>query len=116
MSGESVLHIKLVERLVATVDSRHRTERGIMVFADHRGFGTNQPPMIGGYKPDLFVQDMPETFRVIGEAKTPTDFNDDRSMRQIAAFFTAYPSTRTLHSTWRCPGCCKRGPETLCVD
>ncbi len=66
-----------------------------MVFADHRGFGVNQPPMIGGYKPDLFVQDVPETFRVIGEAKTPTDFNDDRSMRQIAAFLhhlSLYPN------------------------
>jgi hypothetical protein len=86
MSGESAQHIKLVERLVATIDAQHQTKRGIMVFADHRGFGVNQPPMIGGYKPDVFAQDLPETFRVIGEAKTPTDFNDDRSIRQIAAF------------------------------
>jgi hypothetical protein len=96
MSGESAQHIRLVERLVATVDARHRTGRGIMVFADHRSFGVNQPPMIGGYKPDVFAQDVPETFRVIGEAKTPNDFKDDRSMRQISAFLdhlALYPNT-----------------------
>jgi hypothetical protein len=96
MSGESAQHIKLVERLVATVDAHHRTKRGIMVFADHRSFGVNQPPMIGGYKPDVFAQDVPETFRVIGEAKTPEDFNDERSMRQIAAFLdhlALYPNS-----------------------
>jgi hypothetical protein len=96
MSGESALHVGLVERLVATVESRHRTKRGIIVFADHHKFGVNQPPTIGGYKPDVFAQDVPETFRVVGEAKTPTDFNDDRSIRQIAAFLdhlALYPNS-----------------------
>jgi hypothetical protein len=67
-----------------------------MIFADHHRFGVNQPPMIGGYKPDVFAQDVPETFRVIGEAKTPNDFKDDRSLRQIAAFLdhlTLYPNS-----------------------
>ncbi|MGA8610697.1 MAG: hypothetical protein WB760_03065 [Xanthobacteraceae bacterium] len=67
-----------------------------MLFADHRSYGPNQPPMIGGHKPDVFAQDVPETFRVIGEAKTPNDFKDDRSMRQIAAFLdhlALYPNT-----------------------
>lgn len=86
MSGESAQHVSLVERLIAAVEKRHNTPQGIVVFADHHKFGKNQPPTIGGYKPDLFAQDLPETFRVIGEAKTPNDFRDERSLRQIKAF------------------------------
>jgi hypothetical protein len=86
MSGESALHVNLVERLVAMVEQRHQTTQGIVVFADHHSFGVNQPPMIGGYKPDVFAQDLPETFRIVGEAKTPNDFKSDRSLRQIEAF------------------------------
>jgi hypothetical protein len=62
MSGESAQHVNLVERLVATVEQRHQTTRGIVVFADHRSFGVNQPPMIGGY------------------------FKSERSLYQIEAF------------------------------
>lgn len=86
MSGESAQHIILVERLIATVEQRHRTSKGIVVFADHLSFGRNQPPMIGRYKPDVFAQDLPETFRVIGEAKTANDFKEERSLCQIGAF------------------------------
>src|SRR5262245_28477827 len=87
MSGESAQHVKLVERLIATIEERHQTTRGIVVFADHHRFGKDhKPPTIGAYKPDVFAQDVPETFRIIGEAKTPNDFNNDRSLCQIAAF------------------------------
>ena len=86
MSGESAQHVDLVERLVATVEQRHQTSRGIVVFADHHRFGINQPPTIGGFKPDVFAQDLPETFRIIGEAKTPADFRSERSLHQIEAF------------------------------
>jgi hypothetical protein len=86
MSGESAQHVSLVERLVATVEQRHQTARGIVVFADHHRFGRNQPPTIGGFKPDLFAQDLPETFRIVGEAKTSDDFRSERSLLQIEAF------------------------------
>lgn len=96
MSGESAQHIGLVEQLIEAVESRHQTRRGIMIFADHHKFGVNQPPMIGDYKPDVFAQDLPETFRVIGEAKTPNDFKQERSVRQIGAFLdhlALYPNS-----------------------
>jgi hypothetical protein len=86
MSGESAQHVLLVERLIALVESRHSTTQGIMIFADHHSFAGNLPPMIGGYKPDLLAQDVPCTFQVIGEAKTATDFQDERTVRQIRAF------------------------------
>lgn len=126
MSGESAQHVSLVERLVAAVEQRHQTTRGIVVFADHHRFGSNQPPMIGGYKPDVFAQDLPETFRVIGEAKTPDDFRTERSLRQIEAFLNhlaLYPNgTFYLAVPWFLKGrahCVIRdlsGPEQKSVN
>jgi hypothetical protein len=86
MSGESAWHVLLVETLIETIEKRHKPPRGLMVFADHHRFGTDRPATIGGYTPDVFASDLPATFRVIGEAKTPADLESDRSRRQIAAF------------------------------
>ncbi len=86
MSGESAAHIHLVEQLIALVERRHRTSRGLMVFADHRKFGSNRPPTIGGFHPDVLAQDVPASFQVIGEAKTQKDLEEERSSRQICAF------------------------------
>lgn len=85
MSGESAGHIALVERLIAVIEERHGAQKNIVVFADHRRFALGQPPMIGGYKPDVLAHDLPATFRIIGEAKT-LDLGDDRSLKQIEAF------------------------------
>jgi hypothetical protein len=96
MSGESAQHVGLVERLVAIVESRHQTSQGIIIFADHHKFGINQPPTIGGFKPDVFAQDLSATFRVIGEAKTANDLKEERSARQIRAFLdhlALYPNS-----------------------
>lgn len=86
MSGESAQHVYLVETLIEMVESRHRPSRGLMVFADHHRFGSDRPPTIGGFMPDVFASDVPATFRVIGEAKTPSDLETERSRRQILAF------------------------------
>lgn len=86
MSGESSRHMRLVEKLIAGVRERHAPARGLMMFADHYTFGRNRPPQIGGFTPDLFAHDLPMTFHVIGEAKTPDDLETDRSLRQIRAF------------------------------
>jgi hypothetical protein len=108
MSGESEEHISLVERLIETVETRHQTKQGIMIFADHHRFGANQPPTVGGYKPDLLAHDLPTTFRVLGEAKTKEDFKSERSLRQIRAFLdhlALYPnSTFYLAVPWYLKG------------
>jgi hypothetical protein len=44
--------------------------------------------MVGGYVPDVFAVDAPETCRIIGEAKTPLDCETVRSRRQIEGFPT----------------------------
>lgn len=86
MSGESAKHVFLVEKLIETIERQHRPPRGLMVFADHHRFGDDRPPTIGGYTPDVFASDVPATFRVVGEAKTPSDLETERSRRQIIAF------------------------------
>lgn len=79
MSGESAQHVKLVEALIDTTEKRHRPPRGLMVFADHHRFGSDRPPRIAGFTPDLFASDVPSTFRIVGEAKTPDDLETERS-------------------------------------
>lgn len=105
MSGESSLHSSLVERLIAVVTSRHSAPRGMLVLADHHDFGDDRPPQIGGFTPDVFACDVPETFRVLGEAKTPGDLESERSLRQIAAFLDHLslraPSTLYVAVPWR---------------
>ncbi|RXG84832.1 hypothetical protein [Bradyrhizobium zhanjiangense] len=96
MSGESAEHIRLVEYLIQIVEARHKTARGIMIFADHHDYAGNRPPMIGGFKPDVFAHDLPPSFRIIGEAKTAKDFEEERSRRQIQAFLehlALYPNS-----------------------
>lgn len=56
------------------------------MFADHHRFGSDRPPMIGGFTPDLFASDIPESFRIIGEAKTSSDIDSARTHSQIRAF------------------------------
>ena len=86
MSGESLIHVRLVERLIMYVRERHCPPRGLLLLADHHSFSTNRPLRIGGFLPDLFASDLPVTFEVLGEAKTPSDLETRRSARQITAF------------------------------
>lgn len=86
MSGESLLHIRLVECLERQVRERHSTERGLLMLVDHDRYGRDRPHRINGYDPDLFASDLPATFEVLGEAKTGSDLMRPRSLAQIAAF------------------------------
>jgi hypothetical protein len=86
VSGESTLHIRLVECLIRQVQERHPTQRGLLMLVDHDRFGSDRPHRINGYCPDLFASDLPSTFEVVGEAKTPLDLERPRSHAQIVAF------------------------------
>lgn len=86
MSGESSVHVLLVERLIEHVRTVHRPERGLLLLADHTSFGSNRPRTIDGFTPDVFASDLPVTFEVLGEAKTLPDLHTPRSSRQILAF------------------------------
>jgi hypothetical protein len=86
LSGESARHRFLVERLLETVETRHQGVRSVVIFADHHRFGSQLPPTIGAFTPDVLVTNVPATFRLIGEAKTRDDLESDRSRRQLTAF------------------------------
>jgi hypothetical protein len=99
MSGESALHVRLVERLITAVEERYSLHADLMVFADHHSFGRDRPPTIGVFTPDLFASRVPSTFHVIGEAKTPSDLESDRSHRQLEAFLdhlALYPGSALI--------------------
>jgi hypothetical protein len=86
MSGESAQHRVLVERLLETVEARYQGVRSVVIFADHDRVGSQLPPMIGAFTPDVLATTVPGTFRLIGEAKTHDDIETDRSRRQLTAF------------------------------
>jgi hypothetical protein len=88
MSRESSLHVKLVEAIAAEIQRRHCDLYSLTVFVDLPSAGRERPTVIGGYIPDVFAIDTPETCRIIGEAKTPLDCETPRSTLQFRAFLS----------------------------
>jgi hypothetical protein len=88
MPRESSLHVRLVEAAVAEINRRHGDLYSLTVFVDLPTAGRDRPTLIGGYVPDIFAIDTPETCRIIGEAKTAPDCETPRSRLQFIAFLT----------------------------
>jgi hypothetical protein len=88
MSRESSMHVKLVETAAAEIKRRHKHLYSLTVYVDLPSAGADRPKMIGGYVPDIFAIDTPETCRIIGEAKTATDCETPRSRLQFLAFLS----------------------------
>jgi hypothetical protein len=86
MSWETEQHVRLVETLAAEIRARHGGLYSLTLFVDLPSFRRDRPRVIGGFVPDVFAVDAPETCRIIGEAKTPIDLETDRSRAQIEAF------------------------------
>jgi hypothetical protein len=86
MSRESSLHVRLVETTAAEIRRRHADLYSLTVLVDLPSAGVNRPTLIGGYVPDVFAIDAPETCRIIGEAKTAIDCETEHSFRQLQAF------------------------------
>jgi hypothetical protein len=88
MSRESSMHVSLVEAAVAEIKRRHKNLYSLTVFVDLPSAGRDRPAPIGGYIPDVFAIDTPETCRIIGEAKTAPDCETPRSRLQFIAFLS----------------------------
>jgi hypothetical protein len=88
MSRESLTHVSLVEAAAAEIRRRHKDLYSLTMFVDLPSAGRDRPTMIGGYVPDIFAIDTPETCRIIGEAKTAVDCETPRSRLQFIAFLT----------------------------
>ena len=88
MSRESSIHIALVEAAAAEIRRRHQNLYSLTLYVDLPSEGRDRPAMIGGYVPDIFAIDAPETCRIIGEAKTAADCETLRSRLQFIAFLS----------------------------
>src|SRR5271166_1422041 len=88
MSRESALHVKLVEMTAVEIQRRHGDLYSLTILVDLPSAGRDRPHVIGGYVPDVFAIDTPETCRIIGEAKTALDCETERSRLQFIAFFS----------------------------
>jgi len=86
MSGESDEHVLLVTHLRKFVNREHGAAGNLALFFDGQVRGRERPLRIGGYLPDLYAEDVPRTFVVMGEAKTHRDLVSPRSRRQIGTF------------------------------
>lgn len=86
MSGESDEHTLLVTRLTDFIRKQHGGDRNLALYVDDQMRGRERPQRIGNHLPDLYAEDVPRSFVVIGEAKTHLDLVSSRSRRQIGAF------------------------------
>ena len=86
MSGESDEHALLVMRLTDFVKQKHGASGNLALFFDDQVCGRERPLRIGSYLPDLYAEDVPRTFVIIGEAKTHRDLVSSRSRQQIGTF------------------------------
>ena len=86
MPRESNQHIELVKHLEHYIRKTHEPPGGFVLYSDVGGGVEDSPHMVNGYIPDIIASDVPSTFQIIGEAKTPNDLNSFRSKRQIRAF------------------------------
>ena len=59
-------------------------------FSDEPDYlGSNKPPLIGGYRPDVVWKTPFNRYRFIGEAKTGNDIDNNHSRAQFEAYLNA---------------------------
>ena len=84
--GESLTHTQLVQRIVSHLRVQFPNSC-LCVFRDlPETLRCEKPPLIAGYHPDIFAEDTPPTFTVIGEAKTAADLETEHSKLQFRAY------------------------------
>jgi hypothetical protein len=85
--GESTQHQKLLLRLVEYVTTKFQDLYSLTITHDlPKLIKEEKPPMIGGFRPDLYGSDVPKTTVVVGEAKTALDLETEHSLSQYNAF------------------------------
>ena len=85
--SESATHVRLVEVMVDYVNREFCELDNVSLYVDTSAIKSRAlPPRIGGYVPDIFARDVPQTRTLIGEAKTRQDLETERSHQQLHAF------------------------------
>ena len=79
--GETSKHIDFVYLLKKVVENDKRIDHGL-VYIDTPESRNNCPPIINGYKPDLYYEF--DGILIIGEAKTKNDLNNKHTKSQLS--------------------------------
>lgn len=81
------MHARLVRAILLYIEQEFGPMSDLCVRDDSvsplRG---ERPPPVAGFIPDVYATDVPTTLIIIGEAKTASDLESDRSRAQIGAF------------------------------
>ena len=89
---ESAQHVEMVTLILDWLDSNHPH---LDLCVDSKAkVGCSQPPLIGGYRPDVLARIPIDSKILIGEAKTLYDVDTLHSYKQISSFL-GYLNTRT---------------------
>jgi hypothetical protein len=93
--SESTTHARLVRAILEFIDREFSSLSDIAV-RDDASFSIRgeNPPLIGGFVPDVYAATVPTTMTIIGEAKTRRDLETERSIEQISAFLNYLSATK----------------------
>lgn len=83
--GETSKHIDFVYLLKKVVENDKRIDLGL-VYIDTPESRNNCPPIINGYKPDLYYEF--DDILIIGEAKTKNDLNNKHTKSQLETYIS----------------------------
>ena len=84
---ESLNHTALLDRLFKYVTYAYDSDGRYLVLHDlPSAIGSEKPPMIGGFRPDLYASHGPLHHVIIGEAKTARDLDTAHSREQYRAY------------------------------
>ena len=85
--SESRKHHDGVEALRRIITARYAGRRDMVLSIDTPDTDRHsKPPLVGGFRPDIYAKTWLDGEYVIGEAKTARDLRSERSSRQIGAF------------------------------
>jgi hypothetical protein len=88
--GETLAHVNGVVALERHVRALAGARHDLILYRDCAGIDAQRkPPLVGGFRPDLFARTWSDGRFYIGEAKTTRDLETAHSAAQIAAFVDA---------------------------
>jgi hypothetical protein len=88
--SESLRHLEGVVALERFVRARAEQRADLIVYLDAPASDAQKkPPLVGGFRPDLFARTWKDGAFVIGEAKTAHDLESAHSVAQLGAFVGA---------------------------
>ena len=82
--SQSELHKSLVETVTAAIKKRHQ---GIVTTVDlQMQPGDELPPIIDGFRPDVYARNSQTGLIIIAEAKTDNDILNEHTYQQVTSF------------------------------